>query len=179
MLKLFVATFIFLVSPLIYATDENFNITLSLVSRITITENSELSFPNSSQEFYQSNMVDADETLDESNNGKLNLGFKAYAGSKQKITIHPGDAGAADFSATGFPNVCFTKSIVETSINLTTGDGTSSSKQVLVDTFTLAGPSCFNSGGVVAGLKIGATAHISSDDQPGNYVGSATFRIVY
>ena len=96
-------------------------------------------------------------------------------GTAADIVVATGDAGAAEFSASGGKNRSITKSVVETTVNLISGSDT-----ITVDTFTVDGPTAFDGKtGLAAGLKAGATAHILSTTPDGDYAGSATYRVVY
>ena len=76
------------------ATDESFNVTMTLFAGITITETQALLFPSQQA---------------------LTVGT---------YTVLTGDAGAATFTATGNPSANFTRSVVEASINMTNGGST-------------------------------------------------------
>jgi len=141
-----------LISFGVEATDEPFNVTMKLLAPIVITEVSPLTFPNSPR------------------------------GTAVNVVVATGDAGAATFSATGSPSTAFVKSMVTPSVTLLLGgvpSGGDLTKEIVVDTFVLAGPSAFDAAGNAVGMKVGATARVSANDQAGNYSAVATFRIVY
>lgn len=137
------------------ATDEVFNVTMSLVAPIVITETQALSFSN------------------------------AGAGSASTVVTAPTDGTAAIFTATGEASTAVTGSVVEASIEMTTGDGVGTTKRITVDTFTtggdmdVAGSATFDGAGDLTNLRIGATANVQAEDIAGAYTGTATFRLVY
>lgn len=137
------------------ATDEVFNVTMSLVAPIVITETQALSFSN------------------------------AGAGSASTVVTAPTDGTAAIFTATGEASTAVTGSVVEANITMTTGDGIGTTKQITVDTFTTggdmdgAGAATFSAGGALSNLRVGASANVLAEDIAGAYSGTATFRLVY
>lgn len=142
---------------LVYATDEPFNVTMTLYDPIVITETQALSFPNTT------------------------------SGGAIGVTVAPTDATAAIFTATGQASTGVTGSIVEASIDMlhstwTVADVT---KEITVDTWTTggnlsgAGAATFDGAGNLTNLRIGATANVSANDIAGAYTGTATFRLVY
>ncbi len=137
------------------ATDESFNIGITLIAPIVITETNALSF------------------------------VETTAGSDQTVVTAPADGIAAQFTATGEASRAVTGSVVESSVTLTTGAGLTTPEQMTVDTFTTggdmsgAGAATFSVGGALSDLRIGATANVLTEDVPGTYAGSATFRLVY
>jgi len=140
-----------LVSTAALSSDEIFNVTVKLLAPIAIIEDSPLVFPNT------------------------------QSGSASNVVVGTGDAGAASFHATGSPSVAFTKSVVESSIVMELSGGSSgdATKEIVVDTFVLAGPSAFDGSGAASGLKVGGTARILDNDVAGDYSGTATFRMIY
>ena len=137
------------------ATDESFNIGITLIAPIVITETNALSF------------------------------VETTAGSDQTVTTAPGDGIAATFTATGEASRAVTGSVVEPSVVLTTGAGVTTPEQMTIDTFTTggdmsgAGAASFDGSGDLSDLRVGATANVLTEDVPGVYAGSATFRLVY
>ncbi|MEI6093084.1 MAG: DUF4402 domain-containing protein [bacterium] len=131
----------------VHATDQSFNLTLKLYKPITITKIQDLLFP--------------DTTL---------------TGSAFDITVATTGSGAATFNAQGGKNRNITKSIVESSINMSAPGVTGS---IAVNTFAISGPTAFDSSGNANGLKVGAVAHVLAASEDGNYTGTATFRVVY
>ena len=97
-------------------------------------------------------------------------------GTAQDITVVTRDAGAASFTATGGRNRSIARSVVESSINMDAGIR---GDNIAVDTFVLGGPTAFDGGGNITGLKVGAGAHILATNPDGDYTGTATLRIVY
>jgi hypothetical protein len=131
-----------------YASDLGFNATMKLKAPIALTKVTDLVFPDTN-----------------------------LTGSAFTVVVAAGDAGAANFNATGGKNRTITKSVVEASINMTAVDAVGS---IAVDTFTFGGPTAFSAAGVANGMRIGATAHILAATQDSDlYTGSATFRVVY
>ena len=139
-------------SVVVYATDEVFDVTMRLLADIVITENNALVFPDTPR-------------------GAAN------------IVVLTTDAGAADFSATGQASTGFTKSIADPggAITMLRSGGTpgNTPDEIVVDTFVLAGPVAFDATGNATGLKVGATAHVLAEDLAGDYLGTATFRMIY
>jgi hypothetical protein len=101
---------------------------------------------------------------------------QTITGSAFNVTVATGDSGAASFNATGSPSRSITASIVQSSINMSASGVTGT---IAVDTFVIAGPTAFNSSGSLTGLKVGATAHVLSGSQDGNYSGTVTLSITY
>lgn len=136
------------------ATDESFNIGIKLIAPIVITETNALSF------------------------------VETVAGTAQDVITAPSDGIAAQFTATGELLRAVTGSVVESSVVITTGDGADSTKQMTIQDFTLGGDlvggtANFDASGDLSDLRVGATAKVEADDIPGDYAGSATFRLVY
>lgn len=131
----------------VHATDQSFNLSLKLFKPITITKVQDLSFPNAT-----------------------------LTGSAFDITVATADSGAATFNAQGGKNRNITRSVVESSINMSAPGVTGN---IAVSTFTMAGPTVFDASGNANGLKVGAIAHVLAASEDGNYSGTATFRVVY
>ncbi|MEI6093085.1 MAG: DUF4402 domain-containing protein [bacterium] len=131
----------------VHATDQSFSVALKLYKPITITKVQDLSFP--------------DTTL---------------TGSAFDITVATIDSGAATFNAQGGKNRNITRSIVESSINMSAPGVTGN---IAVNTFSISGPTAFDSSGNANGLKVGAVAHVLAASEDGTYTGTATFRVVY
>lgn len=106
------------------------------------------------------------------------------SGTASDNTIAPGSANAAQFSATGDVNADVTGAVQSSSITLTNGVS-GPTGQITVDTFTYGGDlssggaGSFDSSGDISDMRVGATAHVASNDTPGAYTGSATFRVTY
>lgn len=140
-----------------YATDEPFNITMTLYQAIVITETQALSFPNTT------------------------------SGGAIAVTVAPADGTAAIFTATGEPSTGVTGSVVESSIVMqhSTWSVADVTKEITVDTFTTggnlsgAGAGTFDGTGNITDMRIGGTANVQANDIAGAYSGSATFRLVY
>ena len=129
------------------ATDQSFNISLKLFKPITITKVQDLLIPET-----------------------------PLTGSAFTIVVATGDTGAASFDAEGGKNRSITRSVVESSIDMSASGVTG---VIAVDTFDLAGPTAFDSSGDITGLKVGATANVLAASEDGDYSGTATLRVVY
>lgn len=147
MKKLFVMMMALMVSANAMATDQSFNASLKLFKPITITKVQDLLFPETT-----------------------------LTGSAINLVVLPADSGAANFNAQGGKSRNITKSIVESSINMSAPGVTGN---IAVDTFVLDGPTAFDASGDANGIKVGATAHILAGSEDGNYSGTATLRVVY
>ena len=147
MKKIFIIISLLMIAKTAMATDQSFSTSLKLYQPITITKVQDLSFPNTT-----------------------------LTGSAFNVTVLPADAGAASFTAQGGKSRNITKSVVESSINMTALGVTGN---IAVDTFVLTGPTAFDGTGNATGIKIGATAHVLAASQDGNYTGTATLRVVY
>ena len=147
MKKLFILISLFALSATVYATDQSFNATLKLFKPITITKVQDLLFPNTT-----------------------------LTGSAFTVVVLTGDSGAATFNAQGGKSRNITRSVVESSINMSAPGVVGT---IAVDTFGIAGPTAFDGSGHANGLKVGATAHVLAASEDGDYSGTATFRVVY
>ena len=136
-----------LVGATAMAANQSFNISLKLFKPITITKVQDLLFP--------------DTTL---------------TGSAFNITVATTDSGAASFNAQGGKNRSITRSVVESSINMS-APGVATN--IAVDTFSLSGPTAFDASGDANGLKVGAVAHVLALSEDGDYTGTATLRVIY
>ena len=134
------------------AADEAFDVTLKLLTPISISETQSLDFG------------------------------ETVSGSASTIVVAAADANAAVFTATGDASETASVQIVESSITMTTGDGSGTTKQITVDGFSLGGDV---SGGAITftggadDIRVGATANVEAEDIAGNYAGSATLQVVY
>lgn len=147
MKKLFILISIITLSSTAMATDQSFNLSLKLFKPITISKVQDLLFP--------------DATL---------------TGSAFNVVVLPADSGSATFNAQGGKNRNITRSIVESSINMSASGVVGT---IAVDTFVLSGPTAFDSSGNANSIKVGATAHVLAASEDGNYTGTATLRVVY
>jgi len=111
----------------------------------------------------------------------------AIAGVPASIVTAPADANAAVFDATGDINLLLTASVVESSVFMDNG-GTGSSNTISIGSWTFggsltdvggSGTASFDALGVISNMRIGATAVVEADDNPGFYQGTATMRLVY
>lgn len=147
MKKLFILISILTLSSTAMATDQSFNLSLKLFKPITITKVQDLLFQ--------------DTTL---------------TGSAFNVVVLPADSGSATFNAQGGKNRNITRSIVESSINMSASGVVGT---IAVDTFVLSGPTAFDASGNANSIKVGATAHVLAASEDGNYTGTATLRVVY
>lgn len=153
--KPFLAAALVAASGSAMADDATFNATITLIEPLVVTSVQDLSF--------------APQT----------------AGSAVDVVTAPGDSTAAIFSATGEPSANAQASILESSIDMTTGAGASAGEVISVDTWTyggnLAGDGSvsFDGNGDIADMRVGATAHVKAENVSGDYTGTATFRLVY
>jgi Domain of unknown function (DUF4402) len=145
--KIFVMLCMLMVSASAMATDQSFNANLKLFKPITISKVQDLLFP--------------DTTL---------------TGSAFNIVVLPADSGAANFTSQGGKNRSITKSIVQSSINMSASGVVGT---IAVGTFVLSGPTAFDASGNITGIKVGATANVLAASEDGNYTGTATLRVVY
>jgi hypothetical protein len=99
-------------------------------------------------------------------------------GQTKSVVVGPGSSAAALFNVTGAPLKSFVASVLQSSIIIKNGSNTSS-RTMIVNNFTIAGPNSFDSNGIALGVGVGATVNIKSNNISGQYVGSATLRIVY
>jgi len=143
---------------LVYATDEPFNATMTLIAPIVITETQALSFADT------------------------------VAGTGSSVVTAAADATAATFTATGEASTAVTGSVVEANITMQHSSWTvpDATKEITVDTWTLGGDmnpgtgaATFSGGGALNDLRVGATATVGATDITGVYTGTATFRLVY
>ncbi len=153
---LFIIGYNILVYPYVLAKGENFKMGISMYdTSLALVEQQSLSFAD------------------------------MLAGQASTIKVEPADASAAIFKAMGVPNSDFVAKVVENKIELKTADGNGETKNVTVNGFKTGGsigPSGkgkFSNLGGANNLRIGATVHVSANDIPGQYLGSATFRINY
>ncbi|HAT8518463.1 DUF4402 domain-containing protein [Vibrio sp. 2092] len=135
--------------------DESFDATLSLLAPIDLTEVKGLDF---------------EPTL---------------ANQNVNVVTAPTSVDAAVFTARGTANWEVKGQVVESSIVMTTGDGSDDAKKITVDTFTYGGSmdasgnAQFSSSGDLSNLRVGGTAHVQANDIAGEYRGTATFRLTY
>ncbi len=137
-----------------YAADEPFNVGMKLQTPVVITEVNGLSFVDTT------------------------------TGSNTTVVTAPGDTLAATFIVRGSPNTPVTGSVVESSIVMTTGTG-GNNEQITVDNFTLGGGlnkkgvAILRPSGSLQNIRVGASAHVKSNNVAGAYLGTATFRLLY
>ena len=98
------------------------------------------------------------------------------SGTSKNIQVTTASTNAATFNAHGTKNRNLTRAVVESSIIMSAPGVTGT---ITVNSFSRTGPTVFDSNGNANGFKVGATARVLSTSLDGNYVGSATFRIVY
>ena len=145
-------------ASVVYAADEPFNATMSLIAPIVITETQALSFTNT------------------------------VTGNALPVVTAAGDGTAATFTATGEASTGVTGSVVESNITMqhSTWSTSDATREITVDTFTLGGDmnagtgvATFSAGGALSDLRVGATSNVEANDIAGAYAGTATFRLVY
>ena len=133
----------------VYAVDQAFNVSITILTALGITKTSDLSFPTT-----------------------------AASGSIQAVTVAPTDGTAATFDITGEPSTAITASIVEADVTLTAStivvDTFTFGGGLAAD-----GTATTTAGGAVAGAAVGATANIPASHAAGSYSGSLTFRVLY
>lgn len=106
-------------------------------------------------------------------------------GQNVNVTVAPSDGLAAVFIATGTPDAPIVGSVVEGQIWIDNGISGKSSNKIRVGNFTVGGNldangnTVLNASGIANDLRVGATAEIRSNDPPGTYSGTATFRVLY
>ncbi|MFH1223340.1 MAG: DUF4402 domain-containing protein [Pseudomonadota bacterium] len=101
---------------------------------------------------------------------------RAITGSNFNITIDANSPNAASFNTVGGKDRSIIRTVVEPSVRLSSsGNGGA----ITVGDFTLSGPTAFNEQGEANGINVGATAKITAANRSGDYVGTATFRVVY
>lgn len=143
------------VSGAAFAEETSFDATISLLEPITLTTVQDLSFA------------------------------PQPVGNTVDVMTAAEDTRAAVFSATGEASAVAQASVVEPSIEMVTGAGTSAAERITVDGWTYGGAlatdgsTAFDTAGEINNMRVGATAHVASDDVQGDYVGTATFRLVY
>lgn len=142
-------------SQVSYADQKKFHVGLTLLSPISLTLKSSLSFPSIS------------------------------AGKDTTVVTQADSNDAVIFSASGEANTYITGSVVEDFVVMTTGEGKNGSERIIVDSFSTGGDlnetgtGMFDNNGELNDLRIGATAHVQANDIPGYYSSSATFRLTY
>ena len=145
-----------LITTSVFATDANFNISATIISNIAVTTAQNLSFP-----------------------------VHEAVSSDTPVVVAPGDTTAAKFTATGEAGKNVTGSVTDSSITLTCSTGACNGDTITVNGFSLggdmssSGAATFNNSGQLNNLLVGATETLTNTDKPGDYSGSATFRLVY
>ena len=135
-----------------YAVDESFNVSITILTAITITE---------------------------SGTG-LDFGNLPTSTSAQTVTVSPGDSGAATFDIAGEPNGTVTVSVAESSVNLA-GPGTNIVVDTFtVDgTNCSGGAGTLDGSGNLTTCSVGATANVNANQTTGSYSGTATLQVIY
>lgn len=154
-MKFLVAGALVAASSFAAAQDAPFNATITLIQPITLSTVQDLTFA------------------------------PQVAGTTVDVVTAAGDTNAAIFSATGALDAVALGSVVEPTIDMSTGAGASTAETIVVDTWSYGGSlavdgsTVFDGTGNIADMRVGATAHVEAEDVAGDYVGSATFRLVY
>ncbi len=142
----------------VLAADEVFESSLILTVPLSIVETSPLTFP------------------------------ATVAGADASVVVAAADAGAAVFEVHGAANAPFTATITEASINMLTGDGVGTTKQIPVASWVFggdltdgggSGTATLPAGGSLTDARVGATATVAAEDIAGTYAADATFQVVY
>ena len=138
------------------AVDETFKAQLRILSPITITEDQAMDFGETAQ------------------------------GLADPIAATDANNKYAAFTVNGDASKTATASVVESSIEMKTGDGADTTKKVTVDSFSVGvGGSGggdqldFVGDGEVSDVRVYGTAHQEAEDIAGLYTGDVTFRVVY
>lgn len=111
----------------------------------------------------------------------------ALSGTSVNVVTMPTDSRAAIFDITGTVNVAVTASIVEASIEifLVGGSTNPAPNRIMVTNWTYGGAvaadgTAFMDGnGELNNVRVGATIQVNANDSPGDFLGTATFRLVY
>lgn len=112
----------------------------------------------------------------------LNFG-DVIVGTDKKVVINAEDAGAATFEAHGDQSARVIGRVQESSISMTNTNSKGSA--ITVDGWSYGGnmdkngAAQFDKNGDVNDLRIGASAHVTAENDSGSYVGQATFRLTY
>ncbi|GEM_PF-5743793 len=141
-------------AKLAYTSDAPFNVSIRLLSPITVTTDLSLTFP------------------------------PILSGTQTDLTVNPSDTNAAVFIAVGSPDMQVVGGIVESSIVMIAGSGSANERIPVDSFVTggdmdTAGTASFSKSGTLDDLRVGATAHIKNNTLPGAYSGNATFRLLY
>ena len=96
-------------------------------------------------------------------------------GISTSLIVGSSDEKAAEFNLVGSANTNIISAIVESSISIS---APGVSNPVLVDNFTVKAPLALNDQGKGT-IGVGGTAHVTQDSEDGNYIGSATLRVIY
>jgi hypothetical protein len=153
--KKLISTMILMMAGLIfsitgYATDESFQVSIRILTALSISENQALSFPDTTA-----------------------------TASIQTVTVAPTDGTAASFDIAGDSNLAITASISETSVGLTNGSTTITIDTFTFGGSCNADGTGTLSSGSLAGCKVGASASIPANPTSGSYTGTLTFRVLY
>ena len=133
----------------IYAVDQAFNVSITILTALGITKTSDLSFPTT-----------------------------AANGSDQAVTVAPTDGTAATFDITGEPSTAIVASIVESNVTLT-GSSIVVDTFTFGGGLASNGTATTSGAGAVSGAAVGATANIPAAQTAGTFSGALTFRVLY
>ena len=135
----------------VYAADESFQASIRILTALSITEQSALSFPDTEA-----------------------------SASAQNVVIAPTGTGAAVFNIAGEASRPVTASIVQSNLQITNGSTTVTiGSFTFGGGLSSSGTGTLNGSGQLTGAGVGATAAIPANPQAGVYSGSLTFRVVY
>jgi hypothetical protein len=101
----------------------------------------------------------------------------------KKVVVEAGDSGAAIFEAFGDKQAHVIGRVQEASIEMASVDRRGDT--ITVDSWAYGGSmdkngaATFDKDGDLYDLRVGAAAHVKSDNDAGRYVGQATFRLTY
>lgn len=110
-------------------------------------------------------------SIEISEDNGLTFGNVESLNSAQNIVVEPGDPGSAQFDITGSAG-SVSWSVTENNINMISG-----SDNIMVNSFKVSGTG--NGNLPQENIRVGATAHVGSNQPSGSYIGIATFNVVY
>jgi hypothetical protein len=139
-----------LISTNVYAADESFEVSIKILTALSILETQALAFP-----------------------------ITEATSSIQKVTIAPSDSTAASFDIGGESGEAISASISETTLDLNNGSTTITIDSFTFGGSCAADGTGTLTGGTLSGCKVGATATIPANPKNGTYSGNLTFRVLY
>ena len=139
-----------LISTNVYAADESFQVSIRILTALSISENQALSFPTTEA-----------------------------TSSTQTVTVAPSDSTAASFDIDGESGGAISASIAETNLALTNGSTTITIDSFTFGGSCAADGTGTLTGGTLSGCNVGATATIPANPTNGTYYGNLTLRVLY